>query len=173
MTFNYANSILWSLRRIINSIDKQNKQLSRSANLTIPQLVCLRQLLQEGELPIGELAKRVSLSKATLTGVIDRLEAKGLVHRERSSADRRSVYLSLTEKGRERAENMPWPLQERFATSLASMSEQDVEKIDSALKTILEMMEAPKEDVWPYGEEVSVGGDAGLLAPKPKEASDE
>ncbi|MFW5836652.1 MAG: MarR family winged helix-turn-helix transcriptional regulator [Desulfovibrionaceae bacterium] len=173
MANDYTRSILWSLRRIINSIDKQNKQLSRSSNLTIPQLVCLRQLLQEGSRPIGALAKSVCLSKATLTGIIDRLEAKGLVRRERSAADRRNVYLSLSPEGKAAAENMPWPLQERFSASISAMSREDVEKIDASLKKILEMMEAPACDVWPYGEAGDMPADATVLLPETKEAEDE
>ena len=77
MTTDYASGILLLLRQIIRSIDRHNKQLSRATNLTVPQVVCLRQLLIEGPRPISRLAAEVCLSKATLTGIVDRLEAKG------------------------------------------------------------------------------------------------
>lgn len=165
METDYASSILLSLRQIIRSIDKHNKQLSGSSNLTIPQLVCLRQLLIDGPRPIGELAAAVCLSKATVTGIIDRLENKELVHRDRSTTDRRKVVLSLTDKGATLARNMPWPLQERFKVSLSSLDSTKIKLIDDTLKSLLEMMEAPEIEIWPYGGEDAVPSDAEILIP--------
>lgn len=160
-----ASSILLSLRQIIRSIDRHNKQLSGTHKLTVPQLVCLRQLLIGGPSPIGQLATAVCLSKATLTGIIDRLEGKGLVFRDRSLEDRRKVVLRLTEEGTRMAQNMPWPLQERFKVSLASMSQEEIELMDATLKKLLAMMEVPDLEVWPYGGEDAVPPDAEILPP--------
>ncbi len=165
METDYSSSILLSLRQIIRSIDRHNKQLSSSSNLTIPQLVCLRQLLIDGPRPIGELASSVCLSKATVTGIIDRLENKELVHRDRSTTDRRKVVLSLTEKGASLAKNMPWPLQERFKVSLSSLDSTNIKLIDDTLKNLLEMMEAPAIEIWPYGGEDAVPVDAEIILP--------
>jgi len=147
----YAGSILQSLRRIIRSIDQHNKQLGSKYMLTVPQLVCLRQLLQEGELTPGQLAGAVYLSQATVTGIIDRLEAKGLINRERSTVDRRKILVRLTDQGRQLANNMPWPLQERFSDSLTALSEAEQDQIDTILKRLVEMMEAPPLPIWPFG----------------------
>ncbi|MFA6810109.1 MAG: MarR family transcriptional regulator, partial [Desulfoplanes sp.] len=99
MVTQYAADILQSLRRIIRSIDQHNKRLSKEYTMTIPQLVCLRQMAKEGEITTGNLAKVVFLSQATVTGILDRLEGKGLITRERSRKDRRQVFVDLTEAG--------------------------------------------------------------------------
>ncbi len=151
MPTDYAGSILLSLRRIIRSIDQHNKQLGRRYELTVPQLVCLRQLLVDGQLTPGQLAKAVYLSQATVTGIIDRLVDKGLVNRERSSLDRRKMLVQLTDRGTQMANDMPWPLQERFSQSLADLKGEDIEQIDTMLKRLVEMMEAPSLPVWVYG----------------------
>lgn len=164
MTIDYAGSILNSLRRIIRSIDKHNKQLSNSRKLTVPQLVCLRQLLLEGPQTNGDLSKGVFLSKASLTGIIDRLEAKGLVCRQRCPNDRRRVEVSLTPEGEQMAKSMPWPLQERFMQGLSSLSEEEICMVDKTLKNLLDMMEAPEITVWPFG-----GED---VSPPPEEIAD-
>lgn len=163
MNKDYADSILLSLRQIIRSIDKHNKQLSSSRSLTVPQLVSLRQLLIKGPRPMGQLANEVFLSKATLTGIIDRLEKKGLVKRERSTEDRRKILIALTQQGKEMSESMPWPLQERFAASLSSLNDDDIDLIDVTLKKLLDMMEAPDLAVWPYGGEDAVPANAEIL----------
>lgn len=159
MTTDYAGSILLSLRRIIRSIDQHNKQLGRRYELTVPQLVCLRQMLVDGEMTPGQLAKSVYLSQATVTGIIDRLADKGLVSRERSTQDRRKILVRLTERGIQMANDMPWPLQERFSESLADLKEEDIEQIDSMLKRVVEMMEAPPLPVWAFGPSESVAPD--------------
>lgn len=159
MTPDYAGSILLSLRRIIRSIDQHNKQLGRRYELTVPQLVCLRQLLVDGEITPGQLAKSVYLSQATVTGIIDRLVDKGLVSRERSTQDRRKMLVRLTPKGTQMANDMPWPLQERFSRSLAGLKLEEIEKIDTMLKRLVEMMEAPPLPVWVFGPSDTVAVD--------------
>lgn len=159
MTQDYAGSILLSLRRIIRSIDQHNKQLGRRYELTVPQLVCLRQLLVDGEMTPGRLAKAVYLSQATVTGIIDRLLDKGLVSRERSTQDRRKILVRLTDEGIQMANEMPWPLQERFSKSLAGLKLEEIEQIDTMLKRLVKMMEAPPLPVWAYGPSEAVAPD--------------
>lgn len=151
MVVDYAGSILLSLRRIIRSIDQHNKLLGQRFELTVPQLVCLRQLLAEGEMAPGLLAKAVYLSQATVTGIIDRLLAKGLVSRERSTIDRRKVIVRLSEKGQLLASEMPWPLQESFSKSLADLETGEIEQIDTTLKRLVVMMETPSLQIWTFG----------------------
>ncbi len=57
-------------------------------------------LWEEGPMPIHELAKRVSLSKSTLTSALDTLEAHGQIARVRSPEDRRRITIELTPKNR-------------------------------------------------------------------------
>lgn len=148
MKIDYAGNILISLRRIIQSIDKHNKQLDRCCELTVPQVVCLRQLMTDGELAPGKLAQAVYLSQATVTGIIDRLVSKGLVIRERSTVDRRQMRVRLTDRGCRAAKEFPWPLQERFSRQLDALNESEKEQIDSTLKQLVKMMEVPALSLW-------------------------
>lgn len=165
MKTDFAGSILLSLRRIIHSIDQHNKRMGKRYKLTVPQLVCLRQLLMDGELTPGHLAKKIFLSQATVTGIIDRLEAKGLVSRDRSLADRRKVVVRPTERGKLMANDMPWPLQERFSEELAELQETEIEHIDAVLKRLVVMMEAPAMQVWAFGPTDVIGSDE-ITAPE-------
>jgi DNA-binding MarR family transcriptional regulator len=63
----------------------------------------------DGQLRMSELARRVVLSRSSLTHIADRLEAKGLLVRERVGTDRRGAYAVLTEPGRE-ALRQAWPI---------------------------------------------------------------
>lgn len=135
-------SILRSLRRITRAIDLYSRQLAKQYRLTGPQLVCLRYVRRHGPVTPSELAEAVSLSQATITGIIDRLHAQGLVTRDRSDEDRRRVIVALTDQGRQLVDSLPSPLQERFAKRLESLPEGNQQVIDEILKQIVAMMEA-------------------------------
>lgn len=142
MSGKHDESILRSLRRIMRAIAKYNRNLSSTSHLTIPQLFCLQQMLFANEdLTPGKLAENIHLSQATITGILDRLEARGLVKRTRGTKDRRQVTLTLTENGRQTAREMPWPLQESFSKKLSGMPEEEQEEIDRVLRKIVDMME--------------------------------
>ena len=69
-------------------------------DLTAPQFGVLEALLHLGPLSLGELAEKLLVTGGNVTYVMDRLEAQGLVARERSGDDRRVVRAHLTTKGR-------------------------------------------------------------------------
>ncbi len=138
----FEDDILRSLRRISRAIDLHSRRLAQHCNLTSPQLVCLRYLTTHGECTAGSLARGVSLSQATITGILDRLERRGVIQRQRSQTDRRRVLVSATEEGQRLAQLAPSPLQDRFASRLAALPEAGQQALDEALKQIVTMMEA-------------------------------
>jgi DNA-binding MarR family transcriptional regulator len=143
----YEENILRSLRRIARAIDLHSRQLATQWRLTTPQLVCLRQIRRDGdESTPGRIAKAIHLSQATVTGILDRLSARGLVSRERSEEDRRRVIVRLTDAGRSIVETAPSPLQENFAERLMQLSEAEQAHIDGVLERIVRMMEADRVD---------------------------
>ena len=92
-----------------------------------------------------EIAAEAGFSKATLTGVLNTLEKRGLSTRRRSKDDGRLVIVSMTSKGRKLMEQLfpLFNLQEQFvASALAGKSRPEVA---DGLRSITELMEAPKE----------------------------
>ena len=69
-------------------------------SLTPPQFYVLACIGYSGRLPFGEIGVKMMVTVSNLTGIVDRLEEKGLVVRERDSHDRRVVYVRLTDKGK-------------------------------------------------------------------------
>lgn len=177
----YEEEILRSLRRITRAIDLYSRQLASKHGLTGPQLVCLRTLLRLGPVTPSVLSREMDLSQATVTGILDRLAAQGLLGRTRHAEDRRRVIVDLTEAGRNVLRSAPSPLQDIFSGRLASLSVEERAAIHDSLERIVEMMraeaidpEAPLaaeeplsgvvvEDVLPMSEPVGAG------APLPRE----
>lgn len=108
------DEVLVSLRRIIRATDLYSRKLGKRTGLTTPQLVVIQAIGTLRDPTVSDVAKAVSLSLATVTTILNRLEANGLVHRERSAVDRRRVIVTLTEKGEELGASAPKPLQDSF-----------------------------------------------------------
>ncbi|REJ76936.1 MAG: MarR family transcriptional regulator [Acidobacteria bacterium] len=145
----YDERILRSLRRIIRAVDIHSKHLAQHHRLTAPQLVCLRELRSQGPISAGRLAQAVSLSPATITGIVDRMERRGLVQRTRSEQDRRQVVVQITDKGVRRTDAAPLSLNERFSRRLARLPEEVQARIDQALSQVAELMEAEQLEAPP------------------------
>lgn len=142
-------SIIRSLRRIIRAVGLYSRELLRRRNLTTSQLATLRRLGRHGALSAGEVARGISVSQATITGIVDRLESRGLVTRSRNAEDRRRVVIELTAAGREVVASSPPPLHERFMVRLAELPEAERRRIDRTLARIVEMMEAGEVEAAP------------------------
>src|SRR5579862_9908161 len=141
MDYDPMKDIFMDLRRIMRAMDVYSRQLSDSHGLTGPQMLCLREIALQGALTTGALALAVALSPATLTGILDRLEVRGLVSRERRPEDKRRVLVSLTALGRQMAQELPSPMQERFGSLLTELTADEQTAIRQALNKVARMME--------------------------------
>jgi DNA-binding MarR family transcriptional regulator len=134
--------ILRALRRILHAVEIHSRKLTATYRLTTPQLLCLLAIREEGPLTPTAIANRVVLSPSTVVGILDRLEEKGWVRRERGTRDRRLVHVSLTEEGRRLADRAPSPLQGRFAEALRALPEAERTAIARSLERVVDLMEA-------------------------------
>ncbi len=140
MSESLEEDVLISLRRISRAIDLHSRYLANTFGLTGPQLVCLRALRTHDSFTSSQLARQVSLSQATVTGIVDRLLTRQLVNRVRSETDRRQVTVSITDAGRALLKDAPSPLQEKFAVRLAALDEPAKVNIRDTLRQIVAMM---------------------------------
>lgn len=144
-----SEEVLVLLRRIIRAVDLQSKRLSREVGLTTPQVVVLQAIRDLGEVTTGQLSEAVSLSQATVTTILDRLEDRALIERYRSRIDRRVVHSRLTEAGRDILHEAPPPLHLRFQKHFAGLSRHKQREILDALESVAEMMGAGDLDAAP------------------------
>ncbi|MHA7772447.1 MarR family winged helix-turn-helix transcriptional regulator [Roseibium sp. M-1] len=76
------------------------KALLKEAGLTYPQFLAMTVLWETNNVPVGAITSKLQLATNTLTPLLKRLEAMGLVTRTRNIKDERQVILKLTRKGR-------------------------------------------------------------------------
>ena len=138
---NCSFRILRALRRIMHFVDTYSKKLAVDYHITGPQLICLYSIVREGPLTLSDLGRRVSLSMSTVNGIVDRLEYKGLVVRERKDRDRRKVLITATDTGRKLTAEAPLPLQDRLAQAITRLPEKEQISIVRSFERVVEMME--------------------------------
>ena len=131
-----------ALRRISRAIELHSHSLASRYGLTMPQLAVLKQLDARGGLSVGEVTRAGHLSQATVTGILDRLQRRGLVRRRRGQADKRKVHVWLTDSGRATLRVSPPLLHENFMAALSHLEDWEQTQILSSLQRIVAMMEA-------------------------------
>jgi len=130
-----------TLRRMSRNVDLHSRDLEREYGLTVPQLNVLWAVGAPGRVPIGQVAEKISLSGATVTNIVDRLEEHGLIVRERSQGDKRQVLLSLTGKGREVLAGGPQPFHKCFPERLSRLERWQQTELLAAVQHVAAMME--------------------------------
>jgi DNA-binding MarR family transcriptional regulator len=140
-THQYDLRILRALRRITRSIALHSRQLAAVSHITGPQLMCLRTVMALGPITSTAISRDIHVSPSTVVGILDRLEDKGLVRRERGREDRRTVFVTATTAGIELAQQAPSPLQKHLADALNALPELEQATITLSLERIVALME--------------------------------
>lgn len=91
--------ICFSLHAASRAFNGVYRVILKDLGLTYPQYLVMLVLWEQGELPVKKLGEHLRLDSGTLSPLLKRLEAAGLVRRERSARDERSVEVRLTEEG--------------------------------------------------------------------------
>lgn len=107
-------------------------------------------LEERGPLAASAVAELVHLSRATVTGILARLELRGLVDRRPAPHDRRSVLVELSDLGRGVLARAPSLLQDRFRRRLAALEEWEQLAVLATLQRIASMMDATDLDASPH-----------------------
>lgn len=135
-------TIFNNLRRIFQALNEQSKQAEKLTGLTGPQLWAMVTILREGPLRVSVLAEKLYLHPATVVGILNRLEAKGLVVRKRTQRDRRAVVVELTSAGAETAKSAPEVPQGRIASGLAACEPAELAGLCRSLEQLVGILDA-------------------------------
>jgi DNA-binding MarR family transcriptional regulator len=139
--FSLEEQILVALRRITRTIELRSRTLLQHHGLTAPQLATLQLIARLEPVTAGAVAREIHLGHPTLTGILNRLERRGLIQRVRGHRDRRSVNVSLTEEGHRVLKTAPPLLQDRFQKELAKLHEWERTQILATLQRLADMMD--------------------------------
>lgn len=138
-------SIGFLMRRVLSSILQLADAQLAEQGLTYVQWLPLYKLLVCSDTNSSTLAKDLGMDPASVTRALDRIEAKGLLRRERSTTDRRVVHLVLTEEGRSVATQVPKVLTKVLNGHLRGFSHSECTLMLSMLQRMLVNGDALRE----------------------------
>jgi DNA-binding MarR family transcriptional regulator len=141
-----SDRVISELRKIIQAIDQNSKRLVRRVGLTGPQLVILKAVAQHEEVSVGEIARDVSLSQGTVTGIVERLVVRDLILRWKSGQDRRRVMVKATETGHRLLAQAPPLMQEAFMSRFNQLPAWRQTMVLSSLQQLSTIMDTKLAD---------------------------
>ena len=139
----YQSGSMPEVFQLIELADKRLKQIQREtisgADLTPPQYFVLTLLWEQDGRPFKELAAAANCSPATMTGIVDTLERKGLVAREPNPDDRRSLLVRLTGEGRGLKDSTP-TLEGIFRGCCVGLDPDEIRQLSQLLRKLNESL---------------------------------
>lgn len=150
-TFMRYTDILISIRKIVRSVNLEGKRIEKEYGISIPQLLCLNFLHEKENFQAShkEIKDFLQLNASTVTGIIKRLENKGLVARLPKQKDKRIGMITITAKGSEVLMESPEPLHELLSIKLKRLTDSELGKLKDSFDTIISFLDIADIDAAP------------------------
>ena len=110
--------------------------LMQGSGFTFPQLSVISILAKSGEQKVSDISEKMRLSDSTVSGILDRLEHKGIIERKRNKDDRRVVKIHLSQESQELCRKFQQQKKEYFMHLLSELSEQEINDIIKGLEIL-------------------------------------
>ncbi|MBI3185736.1 MAG: MarR family transcriptional regulator [Myxococcales bacterium] len=127
--------LLWAVDHGLNSV---SKRMGRELGVTGPQRLVIRIVGRFPGIPAGRLAAVLHVHPSTLTGVLKRLESRGILQRRLDPTDARRSLLSLTARGRTYDEHRSGTVEEAVRRALANVPRHKLFSAQSVLSSLAE-----------------------------------
>lgn len=146
-----TTEILITIRKIVRSINLESKKVQKEYGVSIPQILCLSYLHASPNFQStqGEIRRFLNLNSSTTSGIIDRLENKGLLARLPKQGDKRVVNIALTSKGSELLTRVPPLMHDQLTEKLNSLPNIRLQKIQESLQTLVTLLDIGKIEASP------------------------
>ncbi len=138
-----STEILIKIRKIVRAINLESKKIQKEYGVSIPQVLCLNYLQESGNYQAtqSEIKKFLNLNASTTSGIINRLENKGLIARLPRSGDKRKVNIALTSQGDKVLNRMPFLLHDQLSRKLQHLHPEKIKNIEESLDKLIEILE--------------------------------
>jgi MarR family transcriptional regulator, organic hydroperoxide resistance regulator len=137
------NQLLAADRRL------RGRDHSRPGELTFAQIRTIAALGRESEMTAGQLAKSAELTPATVTSILDQLEAANIVERRRSTEDRRVCNVALTKEGSQLRERKLSAWQELWTERLSGFSDREIDAATGIVQEITGILDTAANRLGP------------------------
>jgi MarR family transcriptional regulator, organic hydroperoxide resistance regulator len=142
---NQMQSITKQLRVLFRAVQAHSKTVEKSCGLSGAKLWMMWELFTTPGIKVSELARTLTIHPSTCSNMLDQLEEKDLVRRDRSKVDQRTVHLYLTEVGTTLLAKAPRPAQGTMSEALERLSDEHLNHLECGLSQLLEAMQYKDE----------------------------
>ena len=136
-----TKDVLQNLRVVVRTTQAHSRWIEKSSGVSGAQLWAMWELFANPGQKVSELSRALSIHQSTTSNMLDKLEDKGLIRRDRSGPDQRVVQLFLTSKGTELLSDAPRPAQGAIMDALKGMGNEDLQQLNHGLAVLLEHMQ--------------------------------
>jgi DNA-binding MarR family transcriptional regulator len=135
-----VRAVLDAVRHIVRTLREASRDAERAVGVSAAQLFILHRLSGAGTLSVNELAARTLTHQSSVSVVVTKLEARGLVSRARAADDARRVDVSLTPAGRALLGRAPAAAQDRLIAALSLLGHATRERLAADLTALVDAM---------------------------------
>jgi DNA-binding MarR family transcriptional regulator len=139
-------TVLKNLRIIFRSVQTYSRWVEKESGVSAAQLWMLWELYNEPGLTVSRLANVLSIHQSTCSNMLDKLQQKGLICRDRNSSDQRVVRLFLTESGAALLKKAPRPAQGALADVLLRLPDNALADLDSGLVQLVAALQVKDKE---------------------------
>lgn len=142
-----AEETFGDVLRLFRVVQANMQSLEKQSGLSGAQLWALWQISVTPGMKVSHLAESLFIHMSTASNLLDKLEKKGYLHRGRSPADSRVVFLHLTPEGEEVVRKLPGPLQGKLRNALQQMPAAKLDELRNGIVALLAQMEGRTEPI--------------------------
>ena len=124
------------IRDIYSQCMNQISQRTADSGLSHQQIMVIRLIAHKKSIQVSELCKEMSLTKGTVSGILNRMEAAGLIEKYKNKKDQRNTYIRFSEKGQELAKNFRTKIVDSFDKVFVNFSDAELLQSKDALTLI-------------------------------------
>ncbi len=132
-------------RVVVRAIQAHSSWVERQCGVTAAQLWALWEVFREPGIRVSDISRRLSIKPATASNLLDKIEAKGLVRRERRGPDQRVVRLFPTDDGARLLASAPRPAEGALLDALTRLDDQQLEALNGSLEALVDILRVKEE----------------------------
>ncbi|MEK6265662.1 MAG: MarR family transcriptional regulator [Clostridium sp.] len=135
------NSEAFNIAMLIKEISSRTMSVVsnslRDSGLTHQQIIVIKLVAHKKEVTISEICEEMSLSKGTVSGIVQRLTKADYVKKEKHEDDKRNTYITFSKKGIDFAKEFMSTINESFGCLFKDCTREELQQMTSDLKNIL------------------------------------
>lgn len=133
-------TIIKQLRILFRAVQAHSRSVETACGMSSAQLWMLYEVSLSHGIKVSELASKLSIHRSTSSNMLDKLEKKKLIYRDRSKSDQRSVHIYITDQGKELLKQAPSPPQGKLNNTLSKLNSEQLINLETSLQVFIDAL---------------------------------